>query len=319
LFEIPSQINITEIMVNNRLRMKVVKALAEDPRPHLEELRQARDSDLERLLLWLDESGLALYFLRRVEQERELASLSAKLQEGLLSRQELNRGRVAEMLREFARVNDALSSAGVRYAVLKGFSLVPDFCPDPDIRHHNDIDVVVHPESLPKAVSVVSASGYRRIFSESPGEYKFILPLPRLSLHRSHIYACPGIGILELHLSACESSPGRKQPSLPDVFEHIATQELRGIVFPVLSMDDKLLVHMLHVFRHLTIMSVRTSWLYELSIFLGTNRCPSWSRRFCQRAGSDKLVRHSCGVTLLLSHNLFGMAIPDALHSWCID
>lgn len=305
-------------MLSNQLRMTIIRALAGDPLPHLQKLRRASDRDLERLLLWLDESGLALYLLRRIEQCDVLDCLPVQLQQGLLSRQELNRGRVAEMLREFARVNDALRSAGVRYAFLKGFSLVPDFCPDVDIRHHNDIDVVIHPESLPAAVETVRACGYRLAYTQPSGEQRFCLPLPRLGTAMRDIYHAPDVGILELHLTMCES-PERIPFRLPDPFDCLETQQLREITFPALSKQDKFSVQTLHIFRHLTLMWIRASWLYETAHFLRTNQEAQWWDSFCDRAGSNESLRNVFGVTLGLVGSLFQVSISTPLRAWCID
>lgn len=305
-------------MLSTRLRMGIVRALAGDPVPQLEEFGQVRDRDLEGLLLWLDESGLALYFLRRVEEHHALAFLPAVLQEGLISRQEQNRGRVAEMLREFARVNDLLRSAGVRYAFVKGFTLVPDFCPDADIRHHNDIDVVIHPDSFARTIEVVHASGYRLGYTQATGEHRFYLPLPRLSPGMHDIYRAPDVGILELHASMCES-PDDIPLRLPEPFDCLETQELRDITFPTLSRPDKFLVQTLHTFRHLAGGWIRLSWLYEVARFLHTNREVELWNAFCDRAGSNQRLRNACGVTLSLASNVFRAPFPEPLRAWCVD
>lgn len=299
-------------------RMAVVQALATNNEETLGQLRHLSGPEIRELLLWLDESGLALYFLRRVQERDALKELPQLFREELESREKQNRVRVELMFAEFARVNESLKASGVRYAFLKGFTLFPDFCPDITARHHNDIDVLVHQDSIRLALDVVASLGYRLHHVFPSGEQKLFLPLPRVASGVHEIYKPADVGILELHLSMCES-PDDIPLLLPDPFGSMALQTVEGITFPSLSTPDKLLVQILHTFRHLTLMWIRVSWLYEISLFVSKEREAGWWDSFCARAGAISNVRHACGLMLTLTQKLFGNRIPDRLQAWCID
>ena len=299
-------------------RMIAVQTLAGDCEANVGKLRHLSEYDIRRLLLWLDESGLALYFLHRIRECGALEALPWGFQSELISREQKNRVRVELMLNEFSRVNDALRTSGVRYAFLKGFSLSPDFCPDINYRHHNDIDVLLHEDSTRAAADVIRGLGYRLTHLYPSGEQKFFLPLPRVATGIDQIYKPPDVGVLELHLSMCEA-PDDIPILVPDPFASLMNQTLSGITFPSLSASDKLLVQMLHTFRHLTLMWIRVSWLYEISLFLKNRRDSAWWNAFCFRAGSAPNIRYACGLIVTLTQKLFGDVIPTPLQAWCVD
>ena len=79
----------------------------------------------ENLLHWLDTSGLALYFLNRVEELGLLETLPlpviARLQQNLAD----NSKRLEGMIAALAEIQRRFQAAGLAFAVLKGFSLWP--------------------------------------------------------------------------------------------------------------------------------------------------------------------------------------------------
>lgn len=312
-------IKVSQAQMNRTaLRLCVVQALAGYAEEHLAKLRHLSEFEIRRLVLWLDESGLALYFFRCIGECNAVDSLPRLLVSELASRQQQNRGRVQLMLNELGRVNEALSGSGARYAFLKGFSLSPDFCPDCDCRHHNDIDVLIHRECIETAKGALGNLGYRLVHTFPSGEHKLVLPLPRVGASIFDIYRPADVGILELHLSMCES-PDDIPLSLPDPFDSLTTQTVRGITFPSLNTQDKFLLQLLHTFRHLTLMWMRVSWLYEISVFLRQQREPGWWVSFCERAGPTSNIRHACGLMVGLTQKLFGSVLPDPLQEWCIN
>src|SRR5271170_1297543 len=115
----------------------------------------------QKMLRWLDTSGLALYFLDRV---RELA-LCDMLPPDVLSRLRQNLSdntvRTYGMMAEQSSIQREFQNAGISYAVLKGFTLWPSSLPRPELRSQLDLDFLVAENSAPAARQVLEARGYR--------------------------------------------------------------------------------------------------------------------------------------------------------------
>src|SRR5438046_2472712 len=75
-------------------------------------------------------------------------ALPAPIRDHLRRNRASNRRRIAEMKTEFGSLNCRFKAAGVDYVVLKGFTLIPDFCPDASLRSQYDYDYLVRPESV---------------------------------------------------------------------------------------------------------------------------------------------------------------------------
>ena len=102
----------------------------------------------EKSYHWLDASGMALYFLDRIQAldlEGKIPSLTLKrLRQNLAD----NRMRDSSMFAEFCSLNQAFQAAGVEYANEKGFTLTPESCPNSSLRTQLDFDFLVNGRDL---------------------------------------------------------------------------------------------------------------------------------------------------------------------------
>jgi hypothetical protein len=116
---------------------------------HVSELKGFRDRERKQGVSWVHDAGLALYLLQKLKQRNDTDILPTAILSRLEENLAANRRRVVYMARRFEFLNQKLSAAGVRYAAVKGFSLVPQFCPDASLRHQSDFDYLVDHGSLP--------------------------------------------------------------------------------------------------------------------------------------------------------------------------
>ena len=65
--------------------------------------------------------------------------------------------RSAAMVEELRSLTAMLRDADVDHLVLKGISLVPEYCPDPAIRTQYDHDLLIRAESTGRAEAVLRA------------------------------------------------------------------------------------------------------------------------------------------------------------------
>ena len=142
---------------------------------HLRGLRKVRDREWERTVTWLHDAGLALYFLKKLKHTASTdivpAPVLLRLEQNLMA----NRARVAFMSRQFNSLNQRFDALGVKYAAVKGFALVPQFCPDASLRHQSDCDYLVDDQSLTAATCVLEEAGYS-LHKRSPRESVFLMP-----------------------------------------------------------------------------------------------------------------------------------------------
>ncbi len=308
-------------MRKNALKMLAISALRAHPDfSQLGLLKYCSRRQIEAFLRWLDHSGLALYFFAQLRYAGELRNVPLDIQEALSRRFRSNRIRMEDMLAEFAKVNSELTHRGIPHAFLKGFTLIPAFCPDPVLRHQSDIDILVSLESVPQAIHLLTACGYARKSSNASGEIRFATPLRHVPSLHDDLYGKPLHWEVELHTSIWEET-GHASISVPhDCLERASNRALRGIHFTSLSTKDMFLMQVLHAFSHLLGSWVRVSWLWEMHYFLQKHAKEEelWLA-IKARAGDAVILRKALGLTLGLTTKLFETPIPEVLKDWCIE
>jgi Uncharacterised nucleotidyltransferase len=282
-------------------------------RDAVETLAALRSGDLKRLLLHLDQTGLAVYLLHHLVEHNLYSVLAPQLQAELKRRLERNQTRADDMFREFSTVITAFQCAHVNYAVMKGFSLVPDYSPAVCLRHQTDIDLHIDSASIQDSRRVLEALGYKLESDDPSGEMKFVRQLGRPFTGMTDIYSLQSASRIELHQHFWET---RFQVALDSNRDSLAARRfkrLRDLTFPTLGEEDVFIGQLLHAFRHFLKGWIRSSWLFEIASFVRTRFDDQdfWNRA-SNRVHSAKTA-HACGFILLLCRQLLGMPIPDAL------
>ena len=269
-----------------------------------------------RTLNWLDASGLALYFLDAVKA----LGLDGAVPESILLELEHwqlgNRRRVARMAETFDSLNRRFHEEGVEYAALKGFSLVPDYCPDISLRALSDLDYLVAKNSLERAQQILAEFGF--VLKKQTGE-EFAFWIPCAEPTRSTDQYSQGAPFMvELHLSVWNQCLCEAPVSLPESSLGNATLRRRnGYSFRVLPEEEAFLAQVLHAFRHLMQGSVRLSWLLELGLFFKQRKDDSalW-RKVEQLVQFDAILPEIVGFTAHLAAETFEGPLPDAVIPW---
>lgn len=279
----------------------------------IEVLGSFREGEWNRALSWLHDSGLALYFLQKIRDTGALVATPKSVLTNLNNALQANRERNEYLSTRFQLINHAFTSGGVKYAVLKGFSLVPDFCLDISFRSLNDLDYLVSPESLATARAVIERLGYV-LYSANECELKF-LPAPPY-IHDQ--YSARGVHEVELHLSVWDNKLHCIQLLEPkfDV-ERTITHSWRGACFPALPIEDVIVLQAIHTFHHVLTYWIRLSCFYELAVFLGRYRNDEglW-RRVDESVAHDKNLREVLSFTMQFSFLLFGEPLPSIVAAW---
>ncbi|MFI5096462.1 MAG: nucleotidyltransferase family protein [Candidatus Acidiferrales bacterium] len=272
------------------------------------------------MLQWLDQAGLALSFFDSVQASEATACLPAEWRDALDLRMQRNAARLKDMLQEFQRLNKAFRSRGVLAVTLKGFSLVPDFCENPSLRHQTDFDFLVDSAHVEPAAEILHSFGYSTPRLSQSEESCFTTPLTHLPSHHDDLYALQHHRQVDLHVSITESSAWIKLELPMDCSQHAVPMTVCGVEFYGLSLPDRFLAQVLHAFRHSSRSWVRLSWLLEIARCMELHRENKalWSR-VAERAGDGLLTKRAFALILSLANRLFQYRIPSQLHSWAAE
>jgi len=284
---------------------------------HVGELAGFRDREWKQGVSWLHDAGLALYLLQKLKQGNVTdivpkATLS-RLEENLAA----NRRRVIYMASQFEFLNQKLSAAGVRYAAVKGFSLVPQFCPDASLRHQSDFDYLIDHQSLPLAQTVLEEAGYF-LSKHKANEFVFLMPSRAIPPPDDEQYEAHAPHAVELRVAFWDSDFHGVFLTGPRFsVDNTRTQRWQDSVFPALPEEDAFLLQVIHAFNHVLTGGVRMAWLYEIGYFLSQRSTDEllW-QRVERRIGEDALLREIVVVVTELSAHFFKAPLPTTSIIW---
>jgi Uncharacterised nucleotidyltransferase len=283
-----------------------------DPLPEqYARLWRLSDREWQELLHWLDISGLALYFLDRV-LELQLNDLlppavMARLQQNLIDNTERLRGMVDESI----EIQREFQSAGLSYAMLKGFSLWPYSVPKLQLRSQLDLDFLVAEGSVSQARQILERRGYR-LHAVSGRSWEFKTDhIPNVSLKT--LYKNLPYRSVELHVETNTNSGA-------SLLARTVKRRFHGVSMPALSPADLFLGQGMHLFKHVCSDFSRAAHLLEFRRHVLAYRDDDafWRELHC---AADKNPRASLalGVVTLLITQVMGEFAPPSLTRWTVD
>lgn len=308
-------------MRRGKLKLAAIFALRQEPDfAKLRALHLCSDHELRHFLRWLDESGLALYLQGRLQNAQETDHLPSRFCLDLQSRLESNRKRTAAILAVLSQLGAILAGHLVPHAFLKGFTLVPDFCSAVELRHQSDIDILIAPEFAERAKLVMQERGYSMEEFLRTGEIHFSKPRSKPPSIHDDIYTANFHPEVELHTSIWKDVDHVSLKVRSDVLSRIRIQEIHGVRFACLSLEDMFVLQILHAFRHLLGSWIRVSWLLEIHSFIVRHaRNESLWSEIRDHAMEDTGLRNAFGLILQLTNRLFPSPIPKIMREWCVD
>ncbi len=287
------------------------------PRDVVPTLKNVSHRDWDRALLWLDDTGLAFYFLQKLKHTDSADLIPTPLLSRLETNFTANQGRVENMSRRFDALNNRFNQVGVGYAVLKGFSLIPQFCPYAPLRHQGDFDYLVDAQSLSAAQRVLVEAGYTPKDSPSSEEFGFVMPGAAAPSRTGRQYSADAPHAVELHLDVWHGNLSRLPSPKLFAVDRAKPHEWNGFAFPALTDDDAFLLQVVHVCQHLFAQWVRMSCFFEIGYFLKRRGHDTalWSR-IEQRVDDRLMLREFVVLVCELAAKLFACPLPPVVRAW---
>jgi hypothetical protein len=278
-------------------------------------LRRFSEQDWARTLFWLSGSGLPHYFLKQLRETGSKGLLPREVHRHLTSNFAANQHRIQVMAEEFARLNHGLSDAGIRFAVVRGFDLAPEYCSELSLRTWYSHEYLLPSESLPRAREVIERTGFPFRRTGSRGELCFASEVMQPPADVADVYKASFPRMVVLHHRLWDSA----STHIDVLSEESALQNLRmctcaGVSFPTVADDAQLEFVVLDTFVRVLGYWCKLSWLYEIATFLGRNadRHSFWSGFYNRIENRGKLDQIS-GVVFLLASHVFGIEVPSAI------
>lgn len=273
--------------------------------------------DWNRVQQWMEDAGLAFFFLQRLMETNTTRIVPAPVLSRLQRNFMLNQRRMDDMLRRFQSINKRFDDARLRYATMKGFSLVPEFCPAPGLRHQADLDYLIDTQSLPAAQQVLIDAGYKPQRSVSAKEFIFISPGAKPSRGDSQYSSETGHAV-ELHTDVWDNEM-HGLPPIPQLFsaEQARTRFWNDLAFLALPDEDAFLLQVMHATHHLFTQWIRMSCLFEIGYFLNRRASDAALWTAVERRVQDNaIVREFVVIVAELVAQLFAPPLPPLIQDW---
>lgn len=308
--------------MSEALARAIVGALGVDPAGASREWRGFGGRQWGRTLPWLDLSGLALYFRDRIAAAGALALLPDAVRGRLDLCDADNRARAADAASEIFALSALFRGAGLRHAVLKGLSMVPDYCADAALRTQYDQDLLFDPDSLGAVDALLGSRGYTpKSSAEHPVVYKLPSKPVRFPDSSRGFYSRHLSRPVEVHVRLWDTAHDNIDiPLQTDWLSRSVEQRIGGQPLRVLAGEDALVFQVLHAFHHILGNWCRLSILFEISHFVGRRAADHafWSA-FLERIRPVRGVADMAFVVFSLAEEIFGERIPEhvrtALHT----
>ena len=246
---------------NRRLLEAIVASFYESPERAASRLARFDEGDWKQTDFWLDTSGLALYFLDRIESVGVAESIDPRTLSRLREKMANNRVRTGDLMQEFVALNQLFLRAGLCFANVKGFTLSPASCRDPSLRHQSDYDFLIDPADLDTARRSLEERGYR-VTGKTARTLEFKSGTVQKVSLEGHYKPKP-VRAVELHTSI-DSQDFASTPGLRDHrLDRWIAWECGAESFPALCEADQFIGQALHLLGHLLGEHTRPSWLLE--------------------------------------------------------
>jgi hypothetical protein len=203
--------------------------------------------------------------------------------------------------RELIRIIERLSALSIEAMPYKGLALAELVYGDIALRQSGDIDLLIHPQDLPRIRDAVRELGYTPHLSFSEAEERAYLQ----SGYECAFDGTAGSNLLEVQW-AIHPRFYAIDFDMPGLFRRAVTLTVAGHAMKTPSPEDLLLVLSAHAAKHAW---GRLVWLCDIARVINLPTLNwSWIASQAEALGIVRIVR----VTMILANRLLGTVIPPA-------
>jgi hypothetical protein len=194
----------------------------------------------------------------------------------------------------------------VFFANLKGFTLVPDSCPSPELRLQLDFDFLIAAKDLLKCQWILEERGYR-ISAKTSSTWEFKAG-DHASAKLSNPYQKTPFRSVELHFTP---NAENTHPDISDErLNQLSLWHYEGHSFPALTAPDQFVGQATHILAHLRSATTRPQWLLEFGRHAAArSKDLRFWRDVQQLARSNPLVSIALGISARITRDTFGLAM----------
>lgn len=206
--------------------------------------------------------------------------------------------------RELIRIIERLSALSIEAMPYKGLALAELVYGDIALRQSGDIDLLIHPQDLPRIRDAVRELGYTPHLSFSEAEERAYLQ----SGYECAFDGTAGPNLLEVQW-AIHPRFYAIDFDMPGLFRRAVTLTVAGHAMKTPSPEDLLLVLSAHAAKHAW---GRLVWLCDIARVINLPTLNwTWIASQAEALGIVRIVR----VTMILANRLLGTVIPPAAYA----
>ncbi|HME35971.1 MAG TPA: nucleotidyltransferase family protein [Candidatus Sulfotelmatobacter sp.] len=203
--------------------------------------------------------------------------------------------------RDLIRIVDRLAALGIEVMPYKGLALAEVAYGDIALRQSGDIDLLIHPQDLPRICDAVRELGYTPHLNLSPAEEHAYLK----SGYECAFDGAAGPNLLEVQW-AIQPRFYAIDFDMDGLFRRAGTVTVAGYAMKTPSPEDLLLILSAHAAKHVW---GRLVWLCDIARIMSFPTLDwSWIESQARTLGVVRIVR----VSMLLANRLLDAAIPPA-------
>ncbi len=272
----------------------------------------ASKDDWDKLLIALKNQWISPLLYWKITTLSSAAHLPHHVVEQLRNAFLWSRFRTLQMDKQLSGMLDAFQHADIDILILKGPALARSVYPDPATRPSSDLDILIKPAQVERAVVLLQELGYRR-------KTKRFMPFLK-DIYKDDLFSPPGktpdLRGIELHWDLYLCHGKTREVSVEDLLQRAVELKTPSLTMRILHPIDALMYSAINIRNHLP--HNRLTWIYDTALLAGQlSKADDW--KILQRRCVEWRGRNALETALKLSQDWAGISIPfgfDDFFQW---